>query len=79
MKKLFKQFFVPGRYSQATWHRKKPPGSIHEGGRTGFMRLFARNSGRPFDNPDLLVACVVGDGEAETGPARYELALEQVF
>ena len=46
--------------------RPKRPGSIHEGGELGYSLLHAY--GAVFDNPDLLVACVVGDGEAETGP-----------
>ena len=49
----------------ATW-RLRHPGSIHEGGELGYSLLHAY--GAAFDNPDLLVCCVVGDGEAETGP-----------
>ena len=52
------------------------PGSIHEGGELGYS--IAHAYGAAFDNPDLLVCCVVGDGEAETGPLAGELALEQV-
>ena len=51
--------------SRATSRRRRP-GSIHEGGELGYALVHA--FGAAFDNPDLLVACVVGDGEAETGP-----------
>jgi xylulose-5-phosphate/fructose-6-phosphate phosphoketolase len=64
MKKLFRQFSFPGGVgSHAT---PEIPGSIHEGGELGYSLLHAY--GAAFDNPDLLVACVIGDGEAETGP-----------
>ena len=52
------------------------PGSIHEGGELGYSLLHAY--GAAFDNPDLIVACIVGDGEAETGAARRHLALQQI-
>ncbi|QVL31018.1 phosphoketolase family protein [Telmatocola sphagniphila] len=64
LKKLFKQFSFPGGIgSHCT---PETPGSIHEGGELGYSLSHA--FGAAFDNPDLLVACVVGDGEAETGP-----------
>src|SRR6059036_1140702 len=64
MKKLFKQFSFPGGIpSHVT---PETPGSIHEGGELGYALSHAY--GAAFDNPDLIVACVVGDGEAETGP-----------
>jgi xylulose-5-phosphate/fructose-6-phosphate phosphoketolase len=64
MKKLFTQFSWPGGIpSHAS---PDTPGSIHEGGELGYSLLHAY--GAAFDNPDLFVCCVVGDGEAETGP-----------
>ncbi len=64
MQLLFKQFSWPGGIpSHAS---PDTPGSIHEGGELGYSLLHAY--GAAFDNPDLLVCCVVGDGEAETGP-----------
>ena len=64
LKKLFKQFSFPGGIpSHAS---PECPGSIHEGGELGYSLSHA--FGAAFDNPDLIVACVVGDGEAETGP-----------
>jgi xylulose-5-phosphate/fructose-6-phosphate phosphoketolase len=65
MKKLFRQFSFPGGIgSHCT---PDTPGSIHEGGELGYSLLHAY--GAALDNPDLIAACVVGDGEAETGPA----------
>jgi xylulose-5-phosphate/fructose-6-phosphate phosphoketolase len=55
---------LPGRHPQP--RRAETPGSIHEGGELGYALSHAY--GAAFDNPDLIVACVVGDGEAETGP-----------
>jgi len=64
LKKLFTQFSFPGGIpSHAS---PECPGSIHEGGELGYSLSHA--FGAAFDNPDLVVACVVGDGEAETGP-----------
>lgn len=64
MKHLFRQFSFPGGIgSHAT---PEIPGSIHEGGELGYALSHA--FGAAFDNPDLIAACVVGDGEAETGP-----------
>ena len=64
MKKLFKQFSFPGGVPSHV--APETPGSIHEGGELGYS--LAHAYGAAFDNPGLLVACVVGDGEAETGP-----------
>ncbi len=64
MKKLFTQFSFPGGISSHV--APTTPGSIHEGGELGYSLSHA--FGAAFDNPDLIVACVVGDGEAETGP-----------
>ncbi len=64
LKKLFKQFSFPGGISSHV--APSTPGSIHEGGELGYSLSHA--FGAAFDNPDLIVACVVGDGEAETGP-----------
>ena len=64
MQKLFKQFSFPGGIPSHV--APETPGSIHEGGELGYALSHA--FGAAFDNPDLIVACVVGDGEAETGP-----------
>src|SRR5438034_2253881 len=64
MKKLFKQFSFPGGIPSHA--APETPGSIHEGGELGYA--LAHAYGAAFDNPDLVVACVIGDGEAETGP-----------
>ena len=64
MKRLFKQFSFPGGIPSHV--APETPGSIHEGGELGYSLSHAY--GAVFDNPDLIVACVVGDGEAETGP-----------
>ncbi|MFI5350522.1 MAG: phosphoketolase, partial [Elusimicrobiota bacterium] len=64
MKRLFKQFSFPGGIPSHV--APETPGSIHEGGELGYSLSHA--FGAAFDNPNLLVACVVGDGEAETGP-----------
>jgi xylulose-5-phosphate/fructose-6-phosphate phosphoketolase len=64
LKKLFKQFSFPGGISSHV--APTTPGSIHEGGELGYSLSHA--FGAVFDNHDLIVACVVGDGEAETGP-----------
>jgi len=63
MKRLFKQFSFPGGIPSHV--APETPGSIHEGGELGYSLSHA--FGAAFDNPDLIVACVVGDGEAETG------------
>ncbi|MBC8109052.1 MAG: phosphoketolase family protein, partial [Anaerolineae bacterium] len=64
MRKLFKQFSFPGGIPSHV--APETPGSIHEGGELGYALTHA--FGAAFDNPDLIVACVIGDGEAETGP-----------
>ena len=64
MQKLFKQFSFPGGIPSHV--APETPGSIHEGGELGYAVSHAY--GAVFDNPDLIAACVVGDGEAETGP-----------
>ncbi|HTW53192.1 MAG TPA: phosphoketolase family protein [Stellaceae bacterium] len=64
MQRLFKQFSFPGGIPSHV--APETPGSIHEGGELGYSLSHA--FGAAFDNPDLVVACVVGDGEAETGP-----------
>ena len=64
MKRLFKQFSFPGGIGSHV--TAETPGSIHEGGELGYALSHA--FGAAFDNPDLLVCCVIGDGEAETGP-----------
>ena len=64
LKRLFMQFSFPGGISSHV--APTTPGSIHEGGELGYSLSHA--FGAAFDNPDLIVACVIGDGEAETGP-----------
>lgn len=64
LKKLFKQFSFPGGISSHV--APTTPGSIHEGGELGYSLSHA--FGAAFDNPSLIVACIIGDGEAETGP-----------
>ena len=64
MQKLFKQFSFPGGISSHV--APETPGSINEGGELGYS--LAHSFGAVFDNPDLITTCVVGDGEAETGP-----------
>ncbi|MGV3591341.1 MAG: phosphoketolase family protein [Gammaproteobacteria bacterium] len=64
MRKLFRQFSFPGGVPSHV--APETPGSIHEGGELGYV--LAHAFGAVFDNPDLVAACVIGDGEAETGP-----------
>ena len=64
MARLFHQFSFPGGVPSHV--APETPGSIHEGGELGYSLAHAH--GAAFDNPDLIVACVIGDGEAETGP-----------
>jgi xylulose-5-phosphate/fructose-6-phosphate phosphoketolase len=64
LRRLFKQFSFPGGIPSHA--APETPGSIHEGGELGYSLSHA--FGAAFDNPDLIVACAVGDGEAETGP-----------
>src|SRR5438094_3110685 len=64
LRRLFRQFSFPGGIPSHV--APETPGSIHEGGELGYSLLHA--FGAAFDNPDLIAVCVVGDGEAETGP-----------
>ncbi len=64
LQRLFRQFSWP--YGVPSHVAPQTPGSIHEGGELGYSLTHAY--GAAFDNPDLIVACIVGDGEAETGP-----------
>ena len=64
MQRLFRQFSFPGGVPSHV--APETPGSIHEGGELGYS--LAHAAGAAFDNPDLVVVCVIGDGEAETGP-----------
>ncbi|GJE82377.1 phosphoketolase family protein [Methylorubrum thiocyanatum] len=64
MRRLFRQFSFPGGIPSHV--APETPGSIHEGGELGYAIVHAY--GAVFDNPDLIAACVIGDGEAETGP-----------
>jgi xylulose-5-phosphate/fructose-6-phosphate phosphoketolase len=64
LRRLFRQFSFPGGIPSHA--APETPGSIHEGGELGYALVHA--FGAAFDNPDLIVACVIGDGEAETGP-----------
>ena len=74
LQKLFLQFSFPGGIPSHV--SPECPGSIHEGGELGYSLSHA--FGAVFDNPDLIVACVVGDGEAETGAAGHGMALQQI-
>jgi xylulose-5-phosphate/fructose-6-phosphate phosphoketolase len=67
MGRFFQQFSFPGHIGSHV--TPETPGSIHEGGELGYSLSHA--FGMAFDNPDLIVACVVGDGEAETGPRLH--------
>ncbi len=75
MKKLFKQFSFPGGISSHV--APETPGSINEGGELGYSLSHAY--GAVLDNPDLIVACVVGDGEAETGPLATSWQLNKLI
>ncbi len=74
LKKLFKQFSFPGGISSHV--APETPGSINEGGELGYSLSHAY--GAVLDNPDLIVACVVGDGEAETGPLAASWHLNKI-
>ena len=74
LRALFRQFSFPGGIPSHV--APETPGSIHEGGELGYSLVHAY--GAAFDNPDLLVVCVVGDGEAETGPLAASWHSEQV-
>ena len=75
LKNLFKQFSFPGGISSHV--APETPGSIHEGGELGYS--LAHSYGAVLDNPDLIVACVVGDGEAETGPLATSWQLNKII
>ena len=75
LKKLFKQFSFPGGISSHC--APEDPGSIHEGGELGYS--LAHAYGAVLDNPDLICACVVGDGEAETGPLATSWHLNKII
>ena len=75
MKKLFKQFSFPGGIGSHV--TPETPGSINEGGELGYS--LAHAYGAVLDNPDLIAACVVGDGEAETGPLATSWHLNKII
>ena len=75
MKKLFKQFSFPGGVSSHV--APETPGSINEGGELGYSLSHA--FGAVLDNPDLIAACIVGDGEAETGPLAASWHLNKII
>ena len=75
MKKLFKQFSFPGGISSHV--APETPGSINEGGELGYS--LAHSFGAVLDNPDLIVPCIVGDGEAETGPLATSWQLNKII
>ncbi len=75
LKKLFKQFSFPGGISSHC--APEDPGSIHEGGELGYS--LAHAFGAVLDNPDLIATCVVGDGEAETGPLAASWHLNKII
>jgi len=75
LKKLFKQFSFPGGVSSHC--APETPGSIHEGGELGYS--LAHAFGAVLDNPDLIAACIVGDGEAETGPLSASWHLNKII
>ena len=75
LKKLFKQFSFPGGISSHC--APEDPGSIHEGGELGYS--LAHAYGAVLDNPDLVAVCVVGDGEAETGPLSASWNLNKII
>ena len=75
MRKLFKQFSFPGGISSHV--APETPGSINEGGELGYSLSHA--FGAVLDNPDLIAACVVGDGEAETGPLAASWHLNKII
>ena len=75
LRKLCKQFSFPGGISSHV--AAETPGSIHEGGELGYS--LSHSFGAVLDNPDLIVACVVGDGEAETGPLAGSWILNKII
>lgn len=75
LRKLFKQFSFPGGVSSHV--APETPGSINEGGELGYS--LAHAYGAVLDNPDLIVACVIGDGELETGPLQASLQINKII
>lgn len=75
LKKLFKQFSFPGGISSHV--APETPGSINEGGELGYS--LAHAYGAVLDNPDLIAACVIGDGELETGPLAASLQINKIM
>lgn len=75
LKKLFKQFSFPGGISSHV--APETPGSINEGGELGYS--IAHAYGAVLDNPDLIAACVIGDGELETGPLQASLQINKII
>lgn len=75
MQKLFKQFSFPGGVSSHV--APETPGSINEGGELGYSLV--HSFGAVLDNPDLIVSCIVGDGEAETGPLATSWHLNKII
>lgn len=75
LKKLFKQFSFPGGISSHV--APETPGSINEGGELGYSMAHAY--GAVLDNPDLIAACVIGDGELETGPLAASLQINKIM
>ncbi len=75
MQKFFKQFSFPGGISSHV--APETPGSINEGGELGYS--LAHSFGAVLDNPDLIVSCIVGDGEAETGPLATSWHLNKIL
>ena len=75
LKKLFKQFSFPGGVSSHV--APETPGSINEGGELGYSLSHAY--GAVLDNPDLIAACVIGDGELETGPLQASLQINKII
>ena len=75
MQKLFKQFSFPGGISSHV--APETPGSINEGGELGYS--LAHAYGAVLDNPDLIAACVIGDGELETGPLAASLQINKII
>ena len=75
LRKLFKQFSFPGGVSSHV--APETPGSINEGGELGYS--LAHAYGAVLDNPDLIAACVIGDGELETGPLQASLQINKII
>ena len=75
LRKLFKQFSFPGGVSSHV--APETPGSINEGGELGYS--LAHAYGAVLDNPDLIAACIIGDGELETGPLQASLQINKII